>query len=111
MEPEGDAIVGVARVVSGGKTRTTEIGVMEERAEGIVLLLRNFGKGQVAREERDAPLHFVLRNLAGRPAEFLARKSGPPAVHGPAPGGPLTLTLIKVVDGKEVRMPFEYRRR
>ena len=41
MEPEGNGIVGSARVVSGGKTRQTEIGLMEEREDGVVLLRLN----------------------------------------------------------------------
>ena len=36
-----------------------------------MLLLRHFGRGQVAQEEKDAPLLFVLKNLAGRRAEFV----------------------------------------
>ena len=76
MEPEGDGIVGTARVVSGGKTRQTEIGLMEQRGESVVLLLRHFGNGQVAREEKDAPLLFVLKDLVGRRAEFVEEKSG-----------------------------------
>ena len=111
MEPEGDAIVGMARVVSGGKTRQTEIGVMQERPEGVVLLLRHFGRGQVAQEEKDAPLQFVLKDLVGRRAEFVEQKSGTRLIYERTAEDRLTVTLIKTVEGKEVRSPFEYRKR
>ena len=111
MEPEGDAIVGVARVVSGGKTRQTEIGVMQERPEGVVLLLRHFGRGQVAQEEKDAPLLFRLKDLVGRRAEFVEEKSGTRLVYERTAEDRLTVTLIKTVEGKEVRSSFEYRKR
>ena len=111
MEPEGDAIVGAARVVSGGKTRQTEIGVMQEQAEGVVLLLRHFGGGQVAKEEKDAPLLFVLKDLVGRRAEFVEEKAGTRLVYERTAEDRLTVTLIKTVNGKEIRSPFEYRRR
>ncbi len=111
MEPEGNAIVGMARVVSGGKLRMTEIGVMEQRDEAVVLLLRHFGRGQVAQEEKDAPLLFVLKNLAGRRAEFVEERTGTRLVYERVAEDRLTVTLIKTVNGKEVRSAFEYRRR
>jgi hypothetical protein len=110
-EPEGDAIVGMARVVSGGKTRQTEIGVMQEQAEGVVLLLRHFGRGQVAKEEKDAPLLFVLKDLVGRRAEFVEEKTGTRLIYERTAEDRLTVTLIKTVNGREVRSPFEYHRR
>lgn len=110
-EPEGDAIVGLARVVSGGKTRQTEIGVMQEQEAGVVLILRHFGRGQVAKEEKDAPLVFVLKDLVGRRAEFVEEKSGTRLVYERTAEDRLAVTLIKTVSGKEVRSPFEYRKR
>lgn len=111
MAPEGDAIVGMARVVSGGKTRLTELSVMEERDGGVVLMLRHFGKGLVAREEKDAPLLFTLKELVGRRAEFVEAKAGTRLVYERTAEDRLTVTLIKTVNGKEVRTPFEYRKR
>ncbi len=111
MEPEGDAMVGMARVASGGKIRLTEISVIQERAEGVVLMLRHFGKGQAAREEKDAALVFVLKSLVGRRAEFLEEKTGTRLVYERTAEDRLTVTLVKVVNGKEVRSPFEYRGR
>ncbi|HEY3440649.1 MAG TPA: DUF6265 family protein [Paludibaculum sp.] len=111
MEPEGDGMVGMARVVSGGKTRQTEIGLVEQRAENVVLLLRHFGRGQVAREEKEAPLLFVLKDLVRRRAEFVEERTGTRLVYERTAEDRLTVTLIKTVNGKEVRAPFEYRRR
>lgn len=111
MEPEGDAMVGMARVVSGGKTRITELGVMVQREEGVVLLLRHFGRGLVAQEEKEAPLVFVLKSLIGRKAEFVEEKTGTRLIYERVSEERLTVTLIKTVNGKEARSPFEYRRR
>lgn len=110
-EPEGDAMVGMARVVSSGKTRLTELGLIQERAGRVVLMLRHFGKDQVAREEKNAPLLFVLKTLIGRRAEFLEESTGTRLVYERTAEDRLTVTLIKSVDGREVRSPFEYRRR
>ncbi len=110
MAPQGDATVGMYRVIRDGKTRMTELCVMEQRPEGIVLFLRHFSPGLVAREEKDSPNRFTLEKLEPNRATFLQDSAPTRLIYERVDEDRLVITLVKVQDGKESRTPFEYRR-
>jgi len=110
MQPDGDAMVGMYRVVNGGRTRMTELCVMEQRPEGIVLFLRHFSPGLVAREEKDTPNRFNLEKVEGKRATFLQDSAPTRLIYERVDEDRLVITLVKVKDGQETRIPFEYKR-
>ena len=51
----GENIVGYVRVIKDNKVVLYELFAFEQTAEGLVALVRHFGPGLVAREEKDTP--------------------------------------------------------
>jgi hypothetical protein len=82
--PEGDAMVGMWRLVADGKTRIFELLVLREDDDGVALRLRHFDPVLVAREEKDKPL--VLRLVQSGPREA--------AFEGPSVSGEPGLVRI-----------------
>lgn len=107
-KPEGDAMTGMFRIVAGGKTRMTEFMAFEQREAGPVLVMRHFGPGLIAREEKDAPLVWRLEMLAPNHAVFLLEKAGS-RLDFRRQGDSLTITLEKTQNGKTTRSPFTYK--
>jgi hypothetical protein len=103
----GDAMIGMFRIVSGGKTRMTEFMAFEQRESGPVLVMRHFGPGLIAREEKDAPLVWTLEKLAPNHAVFFIEKAGT-RLEFLRQGESLTITLEKTANGKTTRSPFSY---
>jgi hypothetical protein len=64
--PEGDAMLGMWRYVSGGKARVLELLAIADTDRGPVLHLRHFDGRLVAREEKDRPLALPLVSLDAR---------------------------------------------
>ena len=106
-KPSGDAMIGMFRIVSGGKTRMTEFMAFEQRENGPVLVMRHFGPGLVAREEKEAPLVWTLEKLAPYHAVFFIGKAGA-RLEFLRQGESLTITLEKTRNGKTTRSPFSY---
>jgi hypothetical protein len=106
-KPSGDAMIGMFRIVSGGKTRMTEFMAFEQREAGPVLVMRHFGPGLIACEEKDAPLVWTLEKLAPNHAVFVIEKAGS-RLDFRRQGDSLTITLEKTQDGKTTRSPFSY---
>ena len=104
-KPEGDAMTGMFRIVSGGKTRITEFMAFEQREAGPVLVMRHFGPGLIAREEKDAPLVWTLEKVEPNHAVFVIEKAGT-KLDFLRQGASLTITLEKTQDGKTTRSPF-----
>ena len=81
--PEGDAMLGMWRMVSGGKARIYELLSIRQEEAGPVLLLRHFEPRLKAREDKDAPLSLPLVRAAAGEAVFEGKS---------AAGGLLRLT-------------------
>ena len=62
--PEGDAMLGMWRLVTGGKAQVYELLSIRQEGPGLVLLLRHFDPQLRAREEKDAPLVIPLARAA-----------------------------------------------
>ncbi len=108
-KPDGDAMMGMFRLVSNGKTRLTEFMAIEQREAGPVLVLRHFGGGLIAREEKDAPLVWTVEKVEANHAVFLLATEGS-RLEFARDGETLTITLVKpAADGKQRRTPFKYR--
>lgn len=110
MEARGDAMVGMYRVLTAGRTRMTELCLIEQGAEGPVLFIRHFSPGLVAREEKDAPMRFSLERSEPRKATFRQQGTETRLIYERPDDDTLTVTLVKTADGKEARIAFEYRR-
>lgn len=106
-KPSGDAMIGMFRIVSGGKTRMTEFMAFEQRENGPVLVMRHFGPGLVAREEKDAPLVWTLEKIEPNHAVFFIEKAGS-RLDFRRQGDSMTITLEKTANGKTTRSPFTY---
>jgi hypothetical protein len=86
--PEGDSMLGMWRLVLGGKTRVLELLTLSATEEGVTLRLRHFDSALVAREEKAEAV--VLKAIRHAPGEV--------AFEGPAVGaeGLVRLTYRKV---------------
>lgn len=56
--PSGESMVGYVRVMKDGKVVLYELFAFEQGQEGLVALVRHFGPGLVAREEKDNPNRY-----------------------------------------------------
>lgn len=111
--PEGDSMLGMWRLVAGGKTRVLELLAISATADGLVLRLRHFDSALVAREEKDQSV--VLKAIRQAPGEV--------AFEGPAVGaeGLVRITYRKAGDdglavtleraGKKEEFAFKRARR
>jgi hypothetical protein len=106
MKPDGDAMLGMFRMVQKGRTTLTELCAFERRPQGIVLLLRHFGPALVAREEKDQALEFTLEKLEPGRAVFLQKGVETRLTYEKSGADGLTATLDKA--GRKT--PFVYRR-
>lgn len=107
-KPGGDAMMGMSRLSSSGQTRLTEFMAIEQRESGPVLLMRHFGTGLIAREEKDAPLVWTIEKTGPNHAIFYLAKEGSRLGFN-REGDSLTITLEKMKDGKLTRSPFTYK--
>jgi hypothetical protein len=107
LAPEGDSMYSLFRMVQKGQTRFTEFQAFEQRGESPVLLLRHFGPGLIAREEKDAPLVWDIEEIAANRVLFRQRGADT-RLEYLRDGSTLNVTLIKEGDGKPVRTPFRF---
>lgn len=56
--PAGENIVGYVRVMKDNKVVLYEMFAFEQTPQGLVALVRHFGPGLVAREEKETPNHY-----------------------------------------------------
>lgn len=110
--PEGDTMIGMWRLVGGGKARVLEILVLREDEKGVSLLLRHFDSQLVAREDKDKPLALRLVSSGRHRAEFEG-----PAVA--AYGGQVRIayerpsadTLVSTLERAGKQQTFRFTRR
>jgi hypothetical protein len=106
------AMLGMFRWLQGDKVVVYELLSIEPGADGLVLLLRHFGPGLLAWEEKDAPVVFHLVSSApgevtfdnrdpARPTRITYRKDGDDG---------LISVLERTRDGKPSGQDFRYRR-
>jgi hypothetical protein len=108
-KPGGGSMIGMFRLVSNGKTRLTEFMAIVQREAGPVLVMRHFGGGLIAREEKDAPLVWTVEKVEANHAVFLLATEGS-RLEFLRDGETLTITVVKpAADGKQTRTPFKYR--
>lgn len=69
-DPAGDSMLGMWRLVSGGKVQIFEILTLTEVAEGVTLRLRHFDPRLVGREDKERAVELRLVALEGRSATF-----------------------------------------
>jgi hypothetical protein len=113
FEPAAGAMLGAFRWLRGERVVVYELLALEGSAEGVVLLLRHFGPGLAAREERDGALAFDL--VEARPGEvlFAGRDPERPTRLGYRKGadGELVAVLERTRGGETTVEEFVYRRR
>jgi hypothetical protein len=68
--PAGDSMLGMWRLVAGGRLRISELLSITAGEDGVVLRLRHFDPRAVAREEKDRPLALKLVRAAEGEAVF-----------------------------------------
>ncbi len=69
-EPAGDSMLGMWRLVAGGRVRVMELLAFREELGSVVLRLRHFDPALVAWEEKATPLVLRLVRLAPQDARF-----------------------------------------
>lgn len=109
-QPGGEAMLGMYREVKDGKMGMTELCSFERRGGKVVLLLRHFNAGLVAREEKDQPNVFELESVAPNRAVFLQTTAPTRLIYDGSSKDELVITLEKEKDGKKTSMAFRYRR-
>jgi hypothetical protein len=108
MRAEGDAMVGMFRMVKDGKTVFTELMSFEQRMTGVVFVLRHFHPGLRGWEEKDAPLEYPLAESASGRVVFAQEGGGTRFVYEAQPGGRLKVTVHSVHEGQPRSLVFEY---
>lgn len=73
--PEGDCMLGMWRMVSGGAARIYEMLLVRQDEKGVTFTLRHFDPRLHAREEKDAPLVMALVRASPEEAVFEGRSS------------------------------------
>jgi hypothetical protein len=73
--PEGDCMLGMWRLVSGGKSRVHELLLLREDEKGVTFTLRHFNPLLHAREEKETPLVMTLLRASPEEAVFEGRSS------------------------------------
>jgi len=71
---EAESIVGYVRVIRDGKVTLYEMFAFEQTEQGLVALVRHFGPGLVAREEKETPNRY--RFLEAKNGEALFEREG-----------------------------------
>lgn len=84
--PAGDCVVGMWRLVVGGKAKLYELLTISAEGEGLVMRLRHFDHAGVGWEEKEHPLVLKL----------VRAKEGEAAFEGPGSKGFLRLTYRRV---------------
>ena len=110
LPAQGEAMYSLFRMVRDGKTQFTELQAIEQRGKEIVLLLRHFNPGLIAREDKEAPLVWRLETFERNRAVFHQQGADTRLEYRLEKTGKLTVTLIKEHEGKTVRTPFQYQR-
>lgn len=108
--PREDAMIGMYRIVAGGKTVMTEMCSIESTPAGLVLHLRHFGPGLIAREEKDAPSKFPLESLERNRAVFFNPATKTRLIYELFSPDELRVTLEKEQAGQTKKSTFAYRR-
>jgi hypothetical protein len=94
--PEGDCMLGMWRLVSGGQAKIYELLLIREEAGAVTFTLRHFDPRLHAREEKETPITIALLRASPEEAVFEGRSSE---------GGPLRLTYTRQgVDALAVRL-------
>jgi hypothetical protein len=88
--PQGDSMMGMWRLLVGGKTKLFELLTITQEDDGPTLRLRHFDPKLVSREEKDRP--FVLKLTSHAPGEVV--------FFGKETQGLLRLTYRKLGDSQ-----------
>lgn len=108
LPAEGESMYSLFRMVGGGKTRFTEFQALEQRGTTVVLLLRHFEPGLIAKEDKDKPLVWDLEEIGANRALF-HQQGTTTLLEYIRQGDELTVTLIKERDGRQVKSPFRFK--
>jgi hypothetical protein len=108
--PRADAMIGMYRIVAGGKTVMTEMCSIESTPSGLVLYLRHFNPGLIAREEKDAPVKLPLESLERDRAAFYSSATKTRLIYELISSDELRVTLEKEQAGQIKKTTFAYRR-
>jgi len=68
--PSGDSMMGMWRLVAGGKAKVFELLSIKAESDGIIMRLRHFDARFVPREEREKPVELTLVGWNAREARF-----------------------------------------
>ena len=90
MEPAGDCMVGMWRLVLGGRLELSEHLTLVQGPSGVVMHLRHFDRSGIGWEEKDQPLVLPLVKAGDGEAVFESAST---------PKGPLKITYGRQADG------------
>jgi hypothetical protein len=111
--PSGDGMMGMWRLVMGGKVRVYEFLVVEQEASGPVLKFKHFNRGLVGWEEKDQALVLPLVKLTDAEAVFDNGDAAKPLrlIYKRPSAGELVVVLERMEKGKLEATEFRYRRK
>jgi hypothetical protein len=111
-EPRDGNMLGMWRLLQGGRARIFELLALSDEADGgVALRLRHFDPRLVGREDKESPVTFRLTSLEKDGATF----DGPPTAKGPLRltyrrTGPRTLAVTLDKEGGKEEFRFEQQR-
>lgn len=111
-QPVGDNMTGMFRMIKGNSLRFYELMSLEKGAGGTFLLIRHFGPGLVAWEEKDQPLRYRLAGEAKGTASFENVGTDPVRriEYRQEADGSLTIRLEDTREGKPSTQEFRFVR-
>jgi hypothetical protein len=109
--PEGDAMMGMWRLVAKGQTRIYELLTLTAEGGGVVLRLRHFNPKLVGREEKDRPVELPLVKKGPREAVFEGLEHNVKGTLRLSYRQPTPDTLVGVLEKEGTKQEFSFRRR
>ena len=109
--PEGNAMIGLFRMVGGGEARFYEFQSITLEDDGPVLRIKHFNPDMVGWETKDESTVFTLKSLSGQKAIFdEVDAEVPTTLHFEREGDELVIILRKIRDGEPRDSRFAFQR-
>lgn len=111
MEPEGDNMLGMFRMIKDGKQVFHELMIIEKEEDEISLKIKHFSPGLIAWEDKEEVIAFRLIELNSSEAVFLALDNHAAISMDASQEDYLIIQLKKKVEGNEKISEFKYKRK
>lgn len=111
-KPDGGAMMGMFRWLSGDAVRFYELILLEQDGEGVVMRVKHFNAGLLGWEEKDGPIDFALVELNECFAVFCQQATQDPAclVYKLEESSKLSVHFERETAAPPVKDVFRFRR-